>query len=74
MGRIVLLDVERNFDRSGTHQSARRKCRILRKFVTEEADDSLKEGAMWDEGFMAQAREITQPAFTVWRNGKIVKN
>ena len=63
----------------------------VEKFVTEgneKADELAKEGAMEDEGFVAQVRArfsssekkstqrcSTQPAFTVWwRNGKTVKN
>ena len=40
----------------------RKKCRILKKFVTDgnqKADKLAKEGAMLDEAFMAEARAKT---------------
>ena len=94
LGRIVLF--RRSIVRSGTRQSTPhregKKKSHFEKFVTEgneKADEVAKEGAMWDERFMAQARATTMQQDTEevyaalqcaasfltawWRNGKTVK-
>ena len=83
----ILIDVEHRTKKERQHMST------YENFITEgneKADELAKEGAMLDEGFMAQARaktmqqerkEVyaalcsTQPAFTAWWwTGKSVKN
>ena len=97
VGRIVLFNWT-DICRSGTHVKAHRtekdkkNVSHFEKFVTEgceKADELAKEGAMCDQGYVAQARAGTfsarekkytqlssmQPAFTVWwRNGGTVQN
>ena len=96
MGRVAAFSLKRNLlevEHVKAHHTEKGQERdvAFEKFMTdgnEKADEFAEAGAMWDKGFMAQARAKTvqqerrevyaalcmQPAFTGWWNGKTAKN
>ena len=63
-GRIEQLALKENIGRGRARQSVpfreeRQQMSLFEKFITAGAEELAKDGAIWDGGFMAQARAST---------------